>query len=87
MARTLTDEDAQERTLRQLLVVARARAEEVFDRAYGLVRITRAGVYLDQHPEWRSLQAFFEAGFRPPTHQEAADIIIRMFGEEDEQRG
>ena len=87
VARTLTNEDAQERTLRQLLVVARARAEEVFDRAYGLVRITRAGVDLDQHPEWRSLQAFYDLGVRPPTHQEAADIIIRMFGEEDEQRG
>ena len=62
VARTLTDEDAQERTLRQTAgCIARARAEEVFDRAYGLVRITRAGVYLDQHPEWRSLQAFFEA--------------------------
>ena len=81
VARTLTDEDAQERTLRQLLVVAQARAEEVFDRVYGLVRMTRAGVDLDQHPDWKTLQAFFEAGFRPPTHQEAADIITPMFGE------
>ena len=85
VARTLTDEDAKERTLRQLLVIARGRAEEVFDRAYGLVRMRRAGVDLDQHPEWRSLQAFFEAGFRPPTHQEAANIVIRMFGERDEE--
>ena len=69
VARTLTDEDENGRTLRQLLSIARARGEEVFDRAYGLVRMRRAGVYLDQHPEWRSLQAFFEAGFRPPTHQ------------------
>ena len=66
VARTLTEDDAQERTLCQLLVIARGRAEEVFDRAYGLVMITRAGVDLDQHPEWKSLQAFFEAGFRPP---------------------
>ena len=38
---------------------------------------------LDQHPEYRSLQSFFEAGVRPPTHQEAADIIAR-FGERDD---
>ena len=87
VARTLTDEDGQERTLRQLLFIARARAEEVFDRVYGLVRMRRAGVDLDQHPEYRSLQAFYEMGVRPPTHQEAADIIIGLFGEEDEQRG
>ena len=83
MAKALTGDDTQERTLRQLLVVARARGEEVFDRAYGLVRMRRAGMYLDQHPEWRSLQAFFEAGFRPPTHQEAADSITLRFGTED----
>ena len=83
VARALTGDDAQERTLRQILSIAIGRAEEVFDRAYGLVRIQRAGVDLDQHPEWRSLQAFFEAGFRPPTHQEAADIISQMFGARD----
>ena len=87
VARTLTGDDAQERTLRQILFIARARAEEVFDRVYGLVRITKAGVDLDQHPEWKSLQAFYDLGVRPPTHQEAADIIIGLFGEEDEQRG
>ena len=83
VARALTGDDAQERTLRQILSIAIGRAEEVFDRAYGLVRIQRAGVNLDQHPEYRSLQAFFEAGFRPPTHQEAADIISQMFGARD----
>ena len=36
---------------------------------------------LDQHPEYRSLQAFYELGVRPPTHQEAADTIIGMFGD------
>ena len=75
--------DENGRTLRQLLVVARARAEEVFDRVYGLVRMTRAGVDLDQHPEFRSLQAFYEMGVRPPTHQEEADIISQMFGARD----
>ena len=51
------------------------------------MRMERAGVDLDQHPEWRSLQAFYDLGVRPPTHQEAADIIIGLFAEEDEQRG
>ena len=86
VAKALTDEDEQ-RTLRQLLIIARARAEETFDRGYGLVRMRRAGVDLDRHPEWMSLQALFDAGFRPPTHQEAADIIIGIFGEEDARRG
>ena len=40
-------------------------------------------VNLDQHPEYQSLQAFFEAGVRPPTHQEAADIISQMFRARD----
>ena len=48
------------------------------------LRLERSST-LDQHPEHRSLQAFFEAGFRPPTHQEAADIVIRMFRERDEE--
>ena len=42
---------SQERTLRQLLVIARAKAEEVFDRVYGVVRMRKAGVDLDQHPD------------------------------------
>ena len=35
VARTLTDEDENGRTLRQLLFIARGRAEENFDRVYG----------------------------------------------------
>ena len=71
-------------TLRQILFIARRRAEEVFDRTYGLARMRGAGVDLDPHPEWKSLQAFHEIGVRPPTHQEAADIIIARFGEQAE---
>ena len=80
VARTLVLEDGERMTLGQLLFMARARAQEVFDRTYGLARIRRAGVDLDEHPEWKCLQAFFDAGMLPPTHQEAADIIIGMFG-------
>ena len=71
MAKALTDE-----TLRQLLVIARARGKEVFDRVYGLVRIRRAGVDLNQHPEYRSLQAFYELGVRPPTHHEGQTSLF-----------
>ena len=80
VARTLVLEDGERMTLRQRLFMARARAEEVFDRVYGLARIRRAGVDLDEHPEWKYLQTFFDAGMLPPTHQEAADTIIGMFG-------
>ena len=37
---------------------------------------------VDRDHEFRSLQAFYESGFMPPTHQEAADIIIARFGEQ-----
>ena len=67
MARTLTDDDGQERTMRQLL--PRGRGEEVFDRVYGVVRMRRAGLDLDQHPEWRSLEVFYELGVRPPNRR------------------
>ena len=82
VARTLTGEGAQERTLRQLLHSPGAGRRD-FDRAYGLVRMKRAGVDLDQHPEWKSLQVFYEMGVRPPTHQEEADSITLRFGTED----
>ena len=85
VARILTGEEAGDRTMRQILVLARGRAAEVFDRAYGLRRIRRAGVDMDAHGEFRYLQAFYELGVKPPTHAEAADIIIGMFGREGEQ--
>ena len=53
VARTLTGEKAGDRTMRQNLVLARGRAAEVFDRAYGLRRIRRAGVDMDAHGEFR----------------------------------
>ena len=84
VARTLTGEEVEDRTRR--MVLARGRAAEVFDRAYGLARIKRAGVDLDAHDEYRYLQAFYELGVKPPTHEEAADIIIGMFGSEGENR-
>ena len=86
VARTLTGEEAEDRTMRQILVLARGRAAEVFDRAYGLARIGRAGVDLEVYGEFRYLQAFYELGVKPPTHAEAADIIIGMFGSEGEQQ-
>ena len=86
VARTLTGEEAEDRTMSQILVLARGRAAEVFDRACGLARIGRAGVDLDAHDEYRCLQAFYELGVKPPAHAEAAGIIIGMFGREGEQR-
>ena len=85
VARILTGEEAGDRTMRQILLLARGRASEVFDRAYGLRRIRRAGVDLEAHGEFRYLQSFYELGVKPPTHAEAADIIIGMFGSEGEQ--
>ena len=55
------------------------KAVEAFDRAYGLARIEKAGINLEQHPELRSYQYFFELGIAPPTHEEMADHIIENF--------
>ena len=55
------------------------RAIEAFDRAYGLTRMEGAGIVLDQHPELRSYQYFFEMGIAPPNHEEMADHIIEHF--------
>ena len=43
VARTLTGEEAGDRTMLQLLVLARGRAAEAFDRACGMARIGRPG--------------------------------------------
>ena len=81
----MTGEAAGDLTIRQLLVLARGRASESFDRACVLVRIGKAGVYLKVHAEYRCLQAFYELVVKPPAHAEAADIIIGGFGREGEQ--
>ena len=55
---------------------AGARACEAFDRAFHLARISAAGINLDDHPEYRSYQIFFDLKMPPPTHAQMADHII-----------
>lgn len=55
-------------------------ASECFDRAFGRERIRMAGINLDEHPRWRSYQAFYDDDLPPPSHAEAADHIIKMLG-------
>ena len=50
---------------------------EMLDRAYNRYRLEHHGINLDDHPEYRSYQTFYEMGIAPPTHQEMADIIIQ----------
>ena len=54
------------------------RAQEVFDRAFGRERIRSQGIDLDQHPRWHHYRAFYDRGLPPPTHREAADLIIEL---------
>lgn len=58
------------------LQFAMIKATEAFDRAYGLARIRLAGIDIDQHPQLRSYQTYFDLGMAPPTHEEIADYII-----------
>lgn len=46
------------------------------DRAFALLRISAAGVNLDDHPEFRFYQKFFELRMPPPSHVQMADTVI-----------
>ena len=54
---------------------------EMLDRAYNLYRLEHDGINLDDHPQYRSYQTFYEMGLAPPTHQEMADIILACITE------
>ena len=70
------DEETKHRlTMAQL----RGMPVEMLDRAYNLYRLENQGINLEEHPEYRSYQTFYEMGIAPPTHQEMADIIIQAF--------
>ena len=68
------DEETKHRlTMAQL----RGMPVEMLDRAYNRYRLEHHGINLDDHPEYRSYQTFYELGIAPPTHQEMADIVIQ----------
>ena len=72
---------AQGRDWSQNATVAVMRVYEATDRAYGRERMLRAGVNIDDHPEWNSYQAFFDLGLPPPTHRDMADYLIANLGD------
>ena len=49
----------------------------MLDRAYNLYRLEHHGITLDDHPQYRSYQTFYELAVAPPTHQEMTDIVIQ----------
>ena len=54
---------------------------EMLDRKYNLYRMENHGINLEEHPEYRSYQAFDEMGVvTPPTHEQMANIIIAKPG-------
>ena len=63
---------------------AAARASEALDRAYSLARIEQSGINMDDHPEFRSYQVFYDLGMEPPTHEEMADYIIQRFSDKSD---
>lgn len=48
------------------------------DRAFATSRLSAAGINLDNHPEFRSYQKFFELRMLPPAHAEMVDTIIAL---------
>ena len=73
MAPSLDEETKHQLTMAQL----RGMPVEMLDRAYNRYRLEHHGINLDDHPEYRSYQTFYELGIAPPTHQEMADTIIQ----------
>ena len=68
------DEETKHRlTMAQL----RGMPVEMLDRAYNRYRLEHHGIDLDDHPQYRTYQTFYEMGIAPPTHQEMADIVIQ----------
>ena len=68
----LDEETKHQLTMAQL----RGMPVEMLDRAYNRYRLERH-INLDDNPQYRSYQTFYEMGIAPPSHQEMADIIIQ----------
>ena len=50
---------------------------EILDKTYNRYRMENHGINLDDHPEYRTYQTFYEMGIAPPTHEAMADIVIQ----------
>ena len=72
------EEETKHRTIMQQL---RGMPTEMLDKTYNHHRIENHGINLDNHPEYRTYQTFYEMGIAPPSHQKMADIIITMLGQ------
>ena len=49
----------------------------MLDRTYNHYRLEHHGINLDDHPDYRSYQTFYELGIAPPTHEEMVGIVIQ----------
>ena len=72
-------EDLMEKAHREVTGRSRTYIETVAEVAPDY-RIRNAGVNLDNYPDCRSYQAFYELGMASPTHAQMADSIIETFG-------
>ena len=71
------DEQAKHRTTMQQL---RGMPIEMLAKTYNLYRMENHGINLQDHPEYRTYQTFYEMGIAPPSHEQMADIIIATIG-------
>ena len=72
------DEEAKHRTIMEQLT---GMPTEMLDKTYNLYRTENHGINLNNHPEYRSYQTFYEMGIGPPSHEHMADIIIGTAGQ------
>lgn len=75
----------QETKHRLTMAQLRGMPVEMLGRSCNLHRIRSSGVDLDQHPEYRTYQTFYEMGIAPPSHEEMANIIIDHLGQPAER--
>ena len=77
---------SEERTHRLTMEQLQGTPVEMLDRKYNLYRMENQGINLEEHPEYRSYQAFYEMGVvTPPTHEQMANMIIAKPGRSSEK--
>ena len=70
-------EEAKHRVIMEQL---RVMPTEMLDNTYNLYRIENHGINLDDHPEYRTYQTFYEMGITQPRHEGMAGTIIAKLG-------
>ena len=67
------NDEVKHRTIMQQL---RGMPIEMLDKTYNRYRMENHGINLDDHPEYRTYQTFYQMGITPPSHKKMAEVTI-----------